>query len=95
MTFCSLFYNLTSRSEWYSIDVGSSMPIASIEPQGTRFYYEDSGVPVDTSTNYKTLVLIHGTLFNSGTNFHSEITTQVLLFLDSHLSTNIAFRWQE
>ena len=43
------------------------MPIATLDAQGTHLYYEDSGVPSTTPTHYKTLVLIHGTLFNSGT----------------------------
>lgn len=49
------------------------MPVAALDSRGTYLYYEDSGVPVNASTNYKTLVLIHGTLFNSGTNYNFDI----------------------
>ncbi|KAK7679652.1 hypothetical protein QCA50_017364 [Cerrena zonata] len=41
------------------------MPLATLDSHGTHLYYEDSGVPTNASTTYKTLVLIHGTLFNN------------------------------
>ncbi|CAL1703076.1 unnamed protein product [Somion occarium] len=34
--------------------------------QSTQLYYEDSGVPDSAPTDYKTLVIVHGTMFNGG-----------------------------
>ena len=41
------------------------MPIATVNDHGSMLYYEDSGIP-NESTNYTTLILIHGTCFHSG-----------------------------
>ncbi|KAL4252729.1 hypothetical protein ABKN59_004078 [Abortiporus biennis] len=41
------------------------MPIAPVDNNGNHLYYEDSGVPANSS-NYKTLVLTHGAIFNGG-----------------------------
>ena len=41
------------------------MPTAPVDQHGSVLYYEDSGVP-GTSTDYVTVVLIHGTCFHSG-----------------------------
>lgn len=35
------------------------MPLATIDDEGVTLYYEDSGVPPD-STDYTTVVLLHG-----------------------------------
>ena len=43
----------------------SSMPTTVVDDRGSVLYYEDSGVP-GTSTDYITLVLIHGTCFHGG-----------------------------
>ncbi|OJT12824.1 hypothetical protein TRAPUB_10659 [Trametes pubescens] len=43
------------------------MPTAPVDDKGTVLYYEDSGAPPG-STNYITVVLIHGTCFHSGTS---------------------------
>lgn len=43
------------------------MPIAPVDDKGTVLYYEDSGAPTG-STDYITVVLIHGTCFHSGTS---------------------------
>ncbi|PIL22932.1 hypothetical protein GSI_15628 [Ganoderma sinense ZZ0214-1] len=40
------------------------MPTAPVDQHGSVLYYEDSGVP-GTSTDYVTLVLVHGTCFHS------------------------------
>ncbi|KAL1950823.1 hypothetical protein VTO73DRAFT_5947 [Trametes versicolor] len=40
------------------------MPIAPVDDNGTVLYYEDSGAPAG-STDYITVVLIHGTCFHS------------------------------
>ncbi|CAK5275957.1 unnamed protein product [Mycena citricolor] len=36
-------------------------------PSGIVFSYTDSGIPTSNKTNYVTLVLIHGIMFNNGT----------------------------
>ena len=41
------------------------MPIAPVDTRGSVLYYEDSGVP-NASTDYVTLVMVHGTCFHSG-----------------------------
>ena len=41
------------------------MPTAPVDDKGSVLYYEDSGAPAG-STDYVTLVLIHGTGFHSG-----------------------------
>ena len=42
-----------------------AMPTAPVDNTGTVLYYEDSGAPAG-STDYVTLVLIHGTCFHGG-----------------------------
>lgn len=42
------------------------MPVGLVDDMGTVLYYEDSGVP-DGSATYVTIVLVHGTMFHSGT----------------------------
>lgn len=44
-----------------------SVPTAPVDDSGTVLYYEDSGAPAG-STDYITVVLIHGTCFHSGTS---------------------------
>ena len=41
------------------------MPTVPVTQQGAVLYYEDSGVP-GGSTDYVTIILIHGTCFHSG-----------------------------
>ncbi|KAI0075966.1 hypothetical protein K474DRAFT_1645816 [Panus rudis PR-1116 ss-1] len=41
------------------------MPLAQVDDHGIALYYEDSGAPTGSS-NYTTLVLIHGALYNNG-----------------------------
>ncbi|CDO70848.1 hypothetical protein BN946_scf184801.g41 [Trametes cinnabarina] len=40
------------------------MPTGPVDDEGTALYYEDSGAPAE-STDYVTVVLIHGTCFHS------------------------------
>ncbi|KAH9835552.1 Alpha/Beta hydrolase protein [Rhodofomes roseus] len=42
------------------------MPWAPVDDNGTRLYYEDTGAPPDSS-DYTTLVLVHGGVFNGST----------------------------
>lgn len=41
------------------------MPLAQIDSKGTSIYYNDSGVP-HGSSQYTTIVLVHGAVVNSG-----------------------------
>ena len=41
------------------------MPLATVDAQGLRFYYEDSGIPV-VASDYTTIVLVHGAAINCG-----------------------------
>ena len=41
------------------------MPAITIDDQGHRLYYEDTGVPPDVKGVYTTLMIIHGTSFHS------------------------------
>lgn len=41
------------------------MPLAPVDNNGTRLYYDDTGAPLDCA-EYRTLVLIHGAIFNGG-----------------------------
>jgi len=42
------------------------MPLGAADAKGTQLFFTDTG-PVPSSTNYTTLVVIHGTSFNGGT----------------------------
>ena len=41
------------------------MPLATVDRTGTQLYYEDTGAPLGRP-NYRTLVLVHGGVFNGG-----------------------------
>lgn len=41
------------------------MPLAPVDSSGTQLFYQDTGVPLGCD-EYKTLVLIHGAIFNGG-----------------------------
>jgi hypothetical protein len=37
-----------------------TMPFAHVDDANTRFFYQDSGVPILTDKPYTTLVAVHG-----------------------------------
>lgn len=41
------------------------MPLAPVDNSGTHLYYDDTGAPLECA-EYRTLVLIHGAIFNGG-----------------------------
>ena len=41
------------------------MPLAAVDRTETQLYYEDTGAPIGRP-NYRTLVLVHGGVFNGG-----------------------------
>lgn len=41
-----------------------TMPVASIDGDGTSLYYEDTGAPPGGRSDYTTFVLLHGLAFN-------------------------------
>ncbi|KAH9835551.1 Alpha/Beta hydrolase protein [Rhodofomes roseus] len=43
-----------------------SMPLAPVDDDGTQLYYEDTGAP-ENCPGYRTLVLVHGAIFNGAT----------------------------
>lgn len=67
------------------------MPLAQIDDKGTSIYYEDSGAP-DGHSRYTTVVLVHGTLINSGM-FVIGFNGRVLIYtVGSYFSTDVTIR---
>ncbi|KAJ3555733.1 hypothetical protein NM688_g2410 [Phlebia brevispora] len=48
---------------WCASAYSTRMPVAPLDENGTVLYYEDSGAP-DASTDYLTIVLVHGMIFH-------------------------------
>ncbi|KAH9939831.1 hypothetical protein B0H21DRAFT_812571 [Amylocystis lapponica] len=54
------------------------MPVGPVDSNGTVLYYEDSGVPPESSSTYATVVLAHGTMF------HSAIFRRMMPYAAAH-----------